>query len=45
MPTGPKGEKRPAEVIGNADFVEAMDADQPDKKRGPYKKPANQISN
>ena len=40
MPTGPKGEKRPANVIGNAvkviRIVEQMDADTP-KKRDPYK--------
>jgi hypothetical protein len=82
MPRGPKGEKRPADVIGNAvhvmrvltgeieetipddgkdpaamaaglsetvmdwtDIVEAMDADAPAKKRGHYKKTADEISN
>jgi hypothetical protein len=49
MPRGPKGEKRPADVIGQrpalsetvmdwVGIVEAMDADAPAKKRGSYKK-------
>jgi hypothetical protein len=67
MPRGPKGEKRPADVIGNAvhvmritpamaakltdrlwsweEIVQAMDADVPAKKRGPYKKLVEEISN
>ena len=81
MPTGPKGEKRPADVIGNAvkvkriatgedpdellgegkdpaakaglsatvmdwsQIVEAMDADAPAPKRGPYKKASAELSN
>ncbi len=36
MPKGPKGEKRPADVIG---IVALIDAEAPEpKKRGPYKK-------
>jgi len=35
MPRGPKGEKRPADVIGNAVHVTAPKPG----KRGPYKKP------
>ena len=32
-------------VMDWADIVEAMDADAPARKRGPYKKTAEQISN
>ena len=32
-------------VMDWTDIVEAMDADAPAKKRGPYKKTAEQISN
>jgi hypothetical protein len=45
MPRGPKGEKRPADVIGNAVHVmriatgEIEEAAPKPGKRGPYKKP------
>jgi hypothetical protein len=32
-------------VMDWSDIVEMMDADQPAKKRGPYKKPTDEISN
>lgn len=39
MPRGPKGEKRPADVIGAADLAEMVDEALPKPgKRGPYKK-------
>ncbi len=39
MPKGPKGEKRPADVIGMKDVVALIDAAAPKPgKRGPYKK-------
>ena len=38
MPRGPKGEKRPADVIGNADRLGLVDAAQPNPgNRGPYR--------
>jgi hypothetical protein len=57
MPKGPKGERRPADVIGNAvkvmriltgDESETLPADDGKDsapKRGPYKKTAAKISN
>jgi hypothetical protein len=48
MLRGPKGEKRPADVIGNAVHVmrKMVDASLPTPgPRGPYKKQAAEISN
>ena len=39
MPKGPRGEKRPADVIGAAVMVgKIATGETEDKKRGPYKK-------
>jgi hypothetical protein len=38
MPTGPKGEKRPADVMGNAVKEQIVDDEPKAGKRGPYKK-------
>jgi integrase/recombinase XerD len=40
-----KGHKDRYVVMAGEDFVEMMDADQPAKKRGPYKKTGTEISN
>jgi hypothetical protein len=53
MPRGPKGEKRPADVIGAAIMVakiatreiEDKTSPVPNRERGPYKKAAAKISN
>ncbi|WP_246687458.1 hypothetical protein [Mesorhizobium sp. B3-1-7] len=47
MPTGPKGQKRPADVIGNAVRVMriATGEEADIVRRGPYKKAAAEISN
>ena len=52
MPRGPKGEKRPADVIGAAIMVakiatreiEDKTSPVPNRERGPYKKAAAKIS-
>jgi hypothetical protein len=45
MPRGPKGERRPADVIGNAVHVMRIATGEiEEEKRDPYKKTAAQIS-
>jgi hypothetical protein len=47
MPRGPKGEKRPADVVSAAVMVVIEEREEAPKKRGPYRKrgDAEQISN
>jgi hypothetical protein len=45
MPRGPKGEKRPADVIGAAIMVGRIATGNAPMFRGPYKKKIAEISN